>query len=72
MAVNNSRSMSQEFDQGTVDSSYMTIVPDRGGVLGDVPTERLSWPTFKQAEQHRISKFATDCSCHDGKDHEPY
>ena len=52
MAVNSSRSMNQDFDQGTVDSSYISIVPDRGGVLGSVPTERLSWPTYQQAEQH--------------------
>lgn len=72
MAVNQSRSMSGEFSQGTVDSSYMSIIPDRGGVLGNIPTERLSWPNFVQVEQHREPKFASDCSCHAGKYVEHY
>ena len=67
MAVNQTRSMSGDFAQGTVDSSYISVMPDRGGVVGSVPTERLSWPTFAQAEQHNDPKFATDCSCHAGK-----
>jgi len=72
VAVNQTRSMSGEFSQGTIDSSYMSIIPDRGGVLGNVPTERMSWPIFAQVEQHRDPKFATDCSCHAGKYVEHY
>jgi hypothetical protein len=72
MAVNQSRSMSADFAQGTVDSSYISIMPDRGGVLGDIPHDRLSWPSYGQAESHREPKFATDCSCHAGKDVEHY
>lgn len=64
MAVNQTRSMSGDFMQGTVDSSYISIAPDRGGVVASMPTERMSWPTFMQAEQHREPKFATDCGCH--------
>lgn len=72
MAVNQSRSMSAEFSQGTIDSSFISIMPDRGGVVGSVPTERLAWPSYGQAEQHNIPKFATDCGCHAGKDVEHY
>jgi hypothetical protein len=67
MAVNQSRSMSLEFQQGTSDSSYMSLTPDRGGVMGNVPTERMSWPSYQQVEQHNEPKFATDTSCHHGK-----
>lgn len=45
------RNHDQEFAQGRSDSSYITITPDRGGVLGDVPTHRKSWPSFARAEQ---------------------
>lgn len=72
MAVNQSRSMSGDFNQGTIDSSYMSIAPNRGGVLGSIPVERLSWPNFAQVEQHKEPKFATDCGCHAGKYVEHY
>ena len=52
MAVNESRNMSSEFMQGTVDSTYMMLVPDRGGVVENPNIERLGWPIYKQAEQH--------------------
>ena len=67
MAVNQTRSMSGDFAKGTIDSSYISIAPDRGGVIASMPTERMSWPTFMQAEAHREPKFATDCGCHSGK-----
>lgn len=67
MAVNQSRSMSAEFGQGTIDSSYISVIPDRGGVLGGVPSERLTWPSYGQAEQHQEPKFATDQGAHAGK-----
>lgn len=72
MAVNQTRSMSADFSQGTIDSSYISIMPDRGGVIGDIPHDRLAWPNFAQAESHRIPKFATDCGCHADKHMEPY
>lgn len=50
---NQSRSMQSEFSQGIVDNSYITIMPDRGGQIEHVPIDRLSWPTYAQAELHR-------------------
>lgn len=52
MAVNQERSMSAEFHQGVIDESYITITPDRGGVVLTPPVERLTWPTYGQAEKH--------------------
>ena len=57
MAVNQSRSMNQDFGPGTIDSSYISITPDRGGVLGSIPAERLMWPTYAQAERHQGDPF---------------
>jgi hypothetical protein len=57
MAVNESRSMNLEFAQGTVDETYIQLAPDRGGVPSVVPTERLTWPTYGQAEMHRDHPF---------------
>jgi hypothetical protein len=51
MAVNESRSMNGEFHQGVIDRSYIQLAPDRGGVP-TVPVDRLSWPTYQQAELH--------------------
>ena len=52
MAVNDSRSMNGEFLDGSADNTYITITPDRGGVVENPPLDRLSWPTYRQAEQH--------------------
>jgi hypothetical protein len=52
MAVNESRSMNKEFAQGAIDNTYMTITPDRGGLVESHPVDRLSWPTYRQAETH--------------------
>lgn len=52
MAVNQSRNMSREFVQGSTDSTYMTVLPDRGGEVEQNNADRLSWPIYKQAEQH--------------------
>ena len=57
MAVNESRSMNMEFHQGCIDETYIQLAPDRGGVPSVVPTERLSWPTYGQAELHADSPF---------------
>jgi hypothetical protein len=46
------RSMSAEFAQGGVDSTYISITPDRGGVIENPPYDRLTWPTYDQAERH--------------------
>jgi hypothetical protein len=57
MAVNESRSMSGEFHQGSVDRTYIQLMPDRGGVPSVVPVEKLSWPTYGMAEQHADNPF---------------
>lgn len=57
MAVNESRSMNQDFHQGTIDESYIQLAPDRGGVPTVVPVERLSWPMYAQAEKHADHPF---------------
>jgi hypothetical protein len=50
--ANQSRSMQADFSQGIVDNSYITIAPDRGGEF-HAPIDRLTWPTYAQAELHR-------------------
>jgi hypothetical protein len=51
MAKNQSRSMDAEFAQGSVDSTYIQLTPDRGAVENP-PLERLTWPTYAQAGLH--------------------
>jgi hypothetical protein len=51
MSVNQGRSMNAEFTQGGIDRTYIQITPDRA-VVENPPIERLSWPTYRQAEQH--------------------
>ena len=57
MAVNDTRSMNGEFETGMTDSTYIQIAPGRGGLVESPPTERLSWPTYAQAEMHGESPF---------------
>jgi hypothetical protein len=57
MAVNDSRSMNEDFEQGSIDSTYIQLAPDRGGVIEVMPLERLQWPTYAQAERHDESPF---------------
>jgi hypothetical protein len=52
MAVNNTRSMNGDFHQGVIDNSYIQLTPDRGGLVEWPPVDRLTWPTYRQAEQH--------------------
>jgi len=56
MAVNDTRSMTADFHQGSVDSTYIQIAPDRANVENP-PVERLTWPRYRQAEQHKESPF---------------
>jgi hypothetical protein len=51
MAVNQFESMNVNFAQGTVDSTYIQLTPDRKNVE-NVPVDRLTWPTYGQAERH--------------------
>lgn len=56
MAVNDSRSMNADFDQGTIDRTYIQLTPDRENVECP-PIERMSWPIYGQAEKHAESPF---------------
>lgn len=51
MAVNSYESMNEAFAQGSVDRTYIQLAPDRKN-YENYPYERLTWPTFRQAEQH--------------------
>lgn len=52
MAKNETRSMGAEFAQGSVDSTYIQLTPDRGGRIENPPLERLTWPTYAQVALH--------------------
>ena len=52
MAVNDTRSMNLDFNQGCIDRTYIQLTPDRGGVVENPPVDRLEWPTYAHAEQH--------------------
>lgn len=51
MAVNSFESMNVAFAQGTVDRTYIQLTPDRKNVENP-PFDRLTWPTYNQAERH--------------------
>jgi len=51
MAVNEVESMNLAFAQGTVDSTYITLAPNRKNVENP-PIDRLSWPNYAQADKH--------------------
>lgn len=51
MAKNQTRSEGAEFAQGTVDSTYISLTPNRGNVENP-PIERMDWPIYAQAERH--------------------
>jgi len=56
MAVNQSRSMNVEFDQGSVDCTYIQLTPNRG-VVENPPTERFSMPQYQNVERWPESPF---------------
>lgn len=58
MAVNTSRNMHEELEQGLRDGKYMHLAPD-WGVNTNPPVNRLSWPTYRQVEQH------AECDCYE-------
>ena len=58
MAVNVSRSMNDELEQGLRDGKYMHLCPD-WGVNSNPPVDRLSWPTYQRVEQH------DECGCYE-------
>lgn len=49
---NQTRSEGAEFAQGVVDNTYIQLTPNRGGVVENPPLERMSWPSYTQAEVH--------------------
>lgn len=52
MAVNESRSMNAELQQGLIDGRYIQLAPN-WSVNANPPTERMEWPTYQRAERHR-------------------
>jgi hypothetical protein len=56
MAVNDSRSMNEDFEQGIIDNTYIQLTPGRVNVEVP-PLERMDWPTYGQAEKHQESPF---------------
>ena len=56
MAVNDSRSMNAEFSQGTIDSTYIQLTPNRGNVENP-PIERYDWPQYQNVERWPESPF---------------
>lgn len=49
---NQTRSEGAEFAQGVVDNTYIQLTPNRGGVVENPPYERMTWPSYAQAERH--------------------
>lgn len=58
MAVNTSRDMRQELEQGIRDGKYMQLSPD-WGVCANPSVEKLSWPTYQRVERH------AECDCYE-------
>lgn len=54
MAVNDFDSMNAEFAQGVIDRTYIQLTPGRKNVENP-PVDRLTWPTYAQAERHQDS-----------------
>jgi len=52
MAVNESRSMIAELNQGLLDGRYMQLAPN-WSVDENPPTERMDWPTYRQVDRHQ-------------------
>jgi hypothetical protein len=50
MAANHSASMNASFAQGSVDCTYISIIPNRMHVQNP-PLERLTWPRYQHAEE---------------------
>lgn len=56
MAVNDSRSMNEDFHQGSIDNTYIQLTPGRVNVEVP-PLERMEWPNYAQVERHQESPF---------------
>lgn len=52
MAVNSSRNMRAELEQGLRDGTYMQLNPD-WSINANPDVDRLTWPTYRQVEQHK-------------------
>lgn len=52
MAQNRTRDLNAELQQGTIDGSYIQLAPNRGGVVGDPGFDKVSWPSYRQAEMN--------------------
>lgn len=62
MAVNRTRSMTNELHLGLAENSYMRLDPNRGGVVEHSNTDRLSWPTYAQVERQYYNP-GNPCGC---------
>jgi hypothetical protein len=56
MAVNASRNMNAELEQGAKDGRYIMLNP-MWSTNTPAPVERMAWPTYARAERHQ------DCEC---------
>ena len=56
MAVNDAESMNVGFAQGSIDNTYIALTPNRKNVENP-PTERLGWPTYRNAEMFKDPPF---------------
>jgi hypothetical protein len=56
MATNDTRSMNQEFNQGSIDNTYIQLIPNRGCVENP-PIERYQWPQYQNADRWPESPF---------------
>lgn len=67
MAVNASRSMNASLEQGLIDGRYMQLNPGWENAANP-SVDRLSWPTYRQVEQHKESTMLAerDCGCDHG------
>lgn len=56
MAVNDSRSMNLELQQGSIDRTYIQLTPNRA-VVENPPVERTEWPMYRNVELWPESPF---------------
>jgi len=64
MAVNDSRSMNADLQQGLTDGRVKTLTPDRGGTV-EVSNvlQRAEALQRQYAIADRMHSFASDCNC---------
>jgi hypothetical protein len=53
---NETRPMTGEFHQGSIDCTYIQLTPNRG-VVENPPIERFGWPQYQNVEQWPSNPF---------------